>query len=77
MPGERQLARHREDPVAIVGATGGRGLHEGGLGQPGLDRKRKHRPLVQPIRVVNDRERIAGEADVGEDVQQGVAQISR
>jgi hypothetical protein len=47
-------------------------LHEGGLGKAGLPRERAHRLVVHAVGVVHDRERVAGEAPVGEDVQDGV-----
>ena len=59
MPGERNLRGDREDPVAVVGAVRGRGLHERGLRQPGLAREREHRLVVDAVGVVHDRELVA------------------
>jgi hypothetical protein len=72
MARERQLAGHHPDAVAVVGAIGGRRLHEGGLGQPRLDREALHQLVVQVVRVVHHREAVALERDGGEHVEQRV-----
>jgi hypothetical protein len=67
---ERDLLGRRPDPVAVVGDVGA--LHEGGLDEAGLLREGEHHLIAHGVRVVHDREAIAGQRLVGEDVEQGV-----
>ena len=69
MAGERDLLPDREDPVSIVGAIRACRLHEARLGETRLAGEAKHRLVVELIRVVHDRERVALERALGEDVE--------
>jgi hypothetical protein len=40
-------------------------------------RERKHDAIVDAVGIVHDGQRIAGQRDVGEDVEQRVPQLSR
>jgi hypothetical protein len=69
MPGERQFARRGEDPDA--GHVGGvlRLEDEDCLGQIEFARDRLHATVIETFGVQHDRERIAGERGLGEDVK--------
>jgi hypothetical protein len=69
---ERHLATDRPDAVAVVGAFNGSRLHEGGLGEPRLSREAQHRLLVDAVRIVDDRERVALQRRLREDVENRV-----
>ena len=68
--GERDLLGRRPDAVAVVGDLGG--LHEGRLDQAGLLREGEHDLVAHAVGVVHDREAVAGQRTVGEDVEQRV-----
>ena len=50
--GERDLTLDRPDPVAVVRAFLGRGLHEAGLGEAGFARKPSHDVLRQGVGII-------------------------
>ena len=75
-PGERQLARGREDPDPDVGVLRLRREHEHRLGEVHLLRERLHRQRVEIARVGEDGELVARERRVGEDVGDDVAEAA-
>ncbi len=68
MTRERQLAAGREDAHTVVGAGVGRREQEGGLAEVGPAREGLHTIVVERVGAVDDRERIAAQRRVGEDV---------
>src|SRR5262245_24241926 len=68
MSRKRQLARGREDAHAIVGLPIRRRQEKRGFRQVSPARERGHRRLVQLAGRVHDRQRVAAERYIGEDV---------
>ena len=69
MPGEGQLAAGAEDPHSVVGGIVGRCEQEGGLRQVRPFGDLQHLVGADPLGVVHDGERIAGEPGGGEHVE--------
>ena len=72
MAGKRHLDRRREDAHARMPACRRR-EHERALREAHLARQRLHEVVIQATRVREDRELVAGEGLVGEDVADDVA----
>ena len=69
---EGDLRSDREDAVAVVGPLRLSRLHEAGLREPRLAREGRHLLVVEIVGVVHDREAVALERVLGEDVEDGV-----
>ena len=77
MPGERDLAAHHPDAVAVVGAVLLRGLHERGLRELRLAREGVHHVVGDVAGVVDDGELVALQARGREDVEERVGELGQ
>src|SRR5690606_1975761 len=74
--GKRQLHGGDEDADLRVGVGAAGGQNEGAFGEVELARERLQRVLLEPARVLEDGQGVAGQGPIGEDVTQVVAQRS-
>ena len=75
MAGEGQLRRRREDVQMCRMRRISRGKDEHGFRQAELPRDRLHAGCIKVFAPANDRERVAGEALVREDIEGGEMQL--